>query len=303
MITQGAFNLLFRPGLRRDFRDSYETFKPEYSQFLKTGTMDMPEMAATIMTGLSRMLERGDGESVTYADPKMGPKVMGVDKEFALGFIITRRTVEDDQYKKANQASKWLANAAIKTQEYRGAGFLDDIFTGTNFKGIDNLSICNTAHTLINSGSTVSNSLATPVGLSIAGITSILDLAQQLKDENGDPIVSMPNKLIIGNNAGDYNRALQIFGSEAEPFTADNQINAIKKRLGAPTTIMSHYKTNTKSWMMVDEKLNDAWFLIKRALEFDDTFDFDTDAAKYKATMRFLIWAVDWRGWYGSNAT
>jgi hypothetical protein len=100
-----------------------------------------------------------------------------------------------------------------------------------------------------------------------------------------------------------YNRALQIFGSEKEPFTAENQDNAIKKRLGMPEIVMSHYKVNTKSWFLVDETLNDAWFLTRRALEFDDTFDFDTDAAKYKATMRFMIWFVDWRGWYGSNAT
>lgn len=303
MITQGAFNLLFRAGLRKDFRDTYQSFAPEFGKFLKTGTLDMPEISASIITGLSRMLERGDGEAITYEDPKMGPKVMATDKEFGLGFIITRKTVEDDQYGKANQASKWLANAAIKTQEYRSAGLLDDAFTGTTYKGIDGLALCSTAHTLINSGSTVSNSLATPVGLSMSGITSILDLAATLKDENGDPVVSMPNKLVIGNNAGDINRAIQIFGSESEPFTADNQINAIKKRLGSPETVVSHYKSSTKPWFMIDEKLADAWFLTKRALDFDDTFDFDTDAAKYKATMRFLIWFVDWRGFYGSNAT
>jgi hypothetical protein len=84
--------------------------------------MDQPEMSASIITGMSRMVERGDGEAITYEDPKMGPKVMGVDREFGLGFIITRRTVEDDQYGKANQASKWLGNAAAKTQEYRAAG-------------------------------------------------------------------------------------------------------------------------------------------------------------------------------------
>jgi hypothetical protein len=33
------------------------------------------------------------------------------------------------------QASKWLANAATKTQEYRAAGFLDDAFTGTYIQG------------------------------------------------------------------------------------------------------------------------------------------------------------------------
>lgn len=301
MITQGAFNLLFRPGLRKDFRDTWQQYEPEFTAWLRTGKMDMPEMSATIITGLSRMLERGDGEPVTYEDPKIGPKVMGVDKEFALGFIITRRTVEDDQYGKANQSSKWLANAAKQTQEYRGAGFLDDAFAGSTYKGIDGLALCHTAHTLLNSTSTVANTPSSPVGLSVTGITSLLDLCQLSKDENGDPIKINPDTLVIGNTAGDYHRALQIFMSEKEPFTSDNQDNAIKKRLGSPKIVVSHYKTSLKSYFLIDSKLNDAWFLTRRALEFDDTFDFDTDAAKYKASMRIMTWFVDWRGWFGSN--
>jgi hypothetical protein len=303
MITQGAFNLLFRPGLRKNFLDSYQQYEPEFSKFLKTSTTTLPEQSATIITGLSRMLEIGDGEAVTYEDPKIGPKVMGVDKEFGLGFMITRRTVEDDQYGKANSASKWLANAGRMTQEYRSAALLDDAFAGSTFKGIDNLSLCNTAHTLLNSNSTVANATSTPVGLSNTGITALLDLVQLLKDENGDPIISNPKKLIIGNNAGDYHRALQIFGSELEPFTAENQDNAIKKRMGMPQIVMSHYKSNTKSYFLVDDVLNDANFVTRRAMTFSDTFDFDTDVAKYKAKMRFLIWFVSWRGWFGANPT
>ena len=301
MIVQGAFNLLFRPGLRKDFRDSYEQYEPEYPMFLKTGTTSVPEQAATIMAGLSRLYERGDGEAVTYDQPKMGPKVMGVDKEFASGYIVSRKTVEDDQYGKANQASKWLANAARMTMEYRSAALLDDAFTGTDFKGIDSLSLINTAHTLINSASTVANRPTTEVGLSVTGITALLDLFQVSKDENGDPIRMFPDTLILGNNAGDYHRALQIFNSQLEPFTAENQENAIRMRLPKPKIIVSHFKSSTRSYFMVDSKWNDAQFLTRRPVTFEDTFDFDTDAMKAKASTRFMIWFVDWRGWAGAN--
>ncbi len=305
MNVQGAFNLLFRPGLRKDFLDEWQQYEPEYNQFLKESTTDMPEQSATIIAGLSRLYERQDGEGITYDTAKMGRKVMGIDKEFAGGFMLTRKTVEDDQYGKAKGLSKGLAHAAMMTKEYRSAALLDDAFAGATFKGIDNLSLCNTAHTLINSSATVSNALATPVGLSVAGVTAMFDLFQQMKDENGDPIKMFPNKLIIGNSAGDYHRSLQIFGTDKEPFTAENQDNAIKKRL--PLTqkdiIVSHYKSSSKPWFMLDQKYNDAQFVTRRAVEFDDDFDFNTDAALYKATMRFLIWFVSWRGWCGSNAT
>ena len=303
MIVQGAFNLLFRPGLRKDFRDNYQQYAVEYTNYLKSSTTSMPEQAATIMTGLNRLVERGDGERITYMDPKIGPKVMGVDKEFAGGFIISRRTVEDDQYGKANQGAKWLANAARMTYEYRAAALLDDAFTGSTFKGIDNKSLCNTAHTLLNSSSTVSNSLATPVGLSVAGITGLLDLAMLLKDENNDPIQSNPDTLLIGNAAGSLHKAMQIFGSDKEPFTADNQDNAIKKRFPRMRIEVSRFKTSAAPYFLIDSMLNDAHLVVRRPVEFDDEFDFDTDAAKYKCTTRFLVWFVDWRGWFGSNAT
>lgn len=301
MITQGAFNLLFRPGLRKDFRDAYALYEPEYPQFLKEGKMDGPEVEATIITGLKRLIEIGDGEAVTYEDPKLGPKVMGVDKEYALGFIITRRTVEDDKYGKANQASKWLAHATRMTLEYRAAALLDDAFDGTTFKGIDNLPLCSTAHTLINSTSTVANRTTTSVGFSYTGINALLDLAQTIRDENGDPIKVMLDTVIY--NPTQISKAIQIFGSDKEPFTAENQDNALKRRLPNIKHVVKRYTSDTNDYFMFDSRLNDAHLLIRRPVAFDDTFDFDTDAAKYKASIRFLIWFVDWRGWVGEKVT
>ena len=301
MITQGDFNLLFRSGLRKDFRDSFALYEPEYTQYLKQSTMNGPEIEATIITGHKRLLERGDGESVVYEDPKLGPKVVGVDKEFALGFAITRRTVEDDKYNKANQASKWLAHAARMTFEYRSAALLDDAFSGSTFLGIDGLRLCHTAHTLINSATTVSNQVSPAVSFSVTGVNALMNIRENIKDENGDPIKTMSNAIIY--NPNQKSLAIQIFGSDLEPFTADNQDNAIKKRLGGVKHIVKRYTTSTTSYFLIDTNDNDAHFVVRRPVDFDDTFDFDTEAAKYKTTTRFLVWFVDWRAWAGSNAS
>lgn len=303
MVTQGAFNKLFRAGLRKDFRDEYQRHETAYSQYLNMGTMTGPEIFATTIAGLNRLVERGDGESVTYEDPKMGPKVVGVDKEFALGFIITRRTVEDDLYGKANQASKWLAYACHMTYEYRAAALLDDMFSGSVFKGIDNLAMFSTAHTTLNSSSgtvTWANKPTTPIGFGMTGIRALLDLSQLVKDQNGNPMVTNLDTIVY--NPTNMGKAAQIFrGNNLEPFTTDNQDSDVKIRLPRMKEIVKRYTTDTTSFMMVDSKLNDAHFLIRRAVEFDDTFDFDTDAAKYKATTRFMVWFVDPRGWFGSS--
>ena len=290
--------MLFRPGLRKNFLDEYTQFEPQYTQYLQPGTIDGPEIEATIMTGLKRLNEREDGEKINYEDPVLGPKVAAVDREYAGGFTITRRTVEDDKYGKASQAAKWLAHAARMTSEYRSAELLDDAFAGATFKGIDGLALCHTAHTLINSTSTVANRPASDVGFSLTGINALLDLFQLLKDENGDPTDIQPNAIIY--NSSEITKAMQIFGSDKEPFTANNQDNATAQRLSGVSQIVSRYKANTKSYWLFSKKWNDAHYLTRRPVDFDDTFDFDTDAAKYKSTTRFLIWFVDWRGWCGT---
>ena len=312
MLVQGSFNELFRPGLDRDFRDTYQAYEPQYSKFLKVGRTDRPEVAASIITGFSRLYEIGDGEPIVYEDPKIGPKVMAVDKEFGVGFIISRKAVEDDLYGKANQAAKWLAHAARMTYEYKAAAFLDDAFTGSLFKGIDNLSWMNTAHTLIGTSSTYSNMASAPVGLSMTGVVALQDLALRAVDQNGDPIILNPDTLIIGNDAGNYNRALQIIHSTLEPFTAENQENPYKLRMrergngnnAAPSkVVMNPFMTNRKHYFFVDSRYNDVHLLVKRPVDFEDTHDFDTGAAKYKATTRFLIWGVNPIGWFGANPT
>lgn len=303
MITQGAFNLLFRPGLRRDFRDEWNEYAPEYPEYLRVSTIDRADIEATVITGMRLLLERGDAEPVTFEDPKLGPKVVATDKEFALGFMITRRTVEDDLYKKANQAAKWLAHAARMTSEYRAAALLDDAAAGATFKGIDGLSLINTAHTLFGStaGVTMATRPSADIGFSVTGITALLDLHQLHKDWNGDPIKTMPDTIVYSPQK--INKAIQIFESNLEPFTAENQENAVKRRLRTIKHVVSHFKALTESYFLLDSKLNDAHYVVRRPVEFDDTFDFVTQAALYAATTRFIVWFADFHGWTGAFPT
>lgn len=303
ILQSGSFAPLFRPGLRKDFKDSWDEYPTEYTNFLKVERSDQVEQRAAIITGMNRLVERGDGEPLTYEDPKMSPIVAAVDKEFALGFIISRRTVEDDQYGKANQSAKWLAHAARMTYEYRAAALLDDAFTGTFFKGIDNLPLISTAHTLLNSALTISNRLAGDPQFSLAAVEAAFDMYQAMRDENGDPVPMFGTNLVLGNAPGDYSTALKIWNSSLEPFSANNTDNVARRRMPNPNMSISHYKANAKSWFMFDSKRNDAHMVIRRPVAFDDIFDFETKAAKYSVDTRFLVWFVTWYGWLGSNPT
>lgn len=299
MITRGAFNHLLRPGLRRDFRDSYQQFPEEYPMFLSTGGQDRAEVEATNIAGLPRMPQRGQAEPIVYMDPVMGDKVVFVDDEYALGFAVPKKLMEDDLYDKANQNAKWLGRSARLTQEYLAASLLDDAFAGSVFTGREGEALCSTSHTLLNAAGTWSNRLATDAQLGVASLQAGFDLAGTTVDETGDPIPVNPDTLIV--NVADEWAAIQLKQSTLEPFTNDNQVNAIARRESNLSHVVSHYKVQGSDWFLQDSNLHDAHFLFRVRPEFEDAFDFDTKAAKFTARQRINVYFFDQRGWIGSN--
>jgi phage major head subunit gpT-like protein len=299
MLVRGAFNAFLRPGLRRDFRDAYREIPQEYNRFLNTGTMDRAEVEATTLGGLPRMVKRGEAEPITYVDPLVGDKVVFTDDEWALGFSVSKRLMEDDQYGKANQNAKWLGRSARLTQEYQGAALLDDAFAGAIFTGVNGEPLISATHANLGLGGTYSNLVPGNPQLSVAGLQAAYDLAAGAKDHNGDPIIINPNLLVVG--IADEWTAIQIARSELEPFTSDNQVNALRIRGGGLNYTVSHYKNQTKAWFFVDRTMSDAWFLFRIRPEFEDTYDFDTKSAKFSGRQRLLVYFYDPRGWIGSN--
>ena len=299
MQVRGAFNHLLRPGLRRDFRDSYDQFPEEYSMILRVGTQDRAEVEAVNLAGLPRMPSRGEAEPVTYLDAVQGDKIIYVDTEYALGMIVSQRLIEDDLYNKANQNAKWLGRSTRLTQEYSGAALLDDAFAGAAFTGVNGEALVSTSHALLNSAAVGSNRLATDVQIGVTGMQAMYDLAETTLDETGDPIPVMPDTVVV--SVADSWVAAQINDSTLEPFTTDNQVNPITARKGQVRAVVSHYKLQNNDWFMRDTGLHDAHFLFRVRPQFRDTFDFDTIAAKYWARQRINVYFFDWRGWLGTS--
>ena len=303
MIHRGQIAPLLRPGLRKDFRDSYNEYPVEYNMYLKEGTMDRAEIEAMTMSGLPRQPARGEVEPVTYFDPEFSPKTIYTDVEYASGMSVSRRSIEDDQYGKANQKAKYLGRSTRLTQEYEAAAFLEDAFTGAVFRGFNNEPLISATHSLLGASGTWTNLVAGNPPLGVTGMESALELSERLVDQDGNPIPMRVNKLIF--KIRDWAKVTKLLGGEKEPFTANNQVNAIREKVGQGLTrVMPHYWSQTgRQWFLVDSTLSDAHFLFKLRPEFDDHDDFMTKAAFFDARQRFLIYFYDQRGWIGSNAT
>lgn len=299
MIQQ--HRVLARPGLIKDFKDTYNKFPTTYTQYMKEGNHDKPEISGVTMAGPNRLIQTRELEPVTYMEVKTGPKVSAVDKTYKGGYFISKEAILDDGYGKLNQGAKWLAEAAMYTKEYASAALIDDAHSGSTFKGQDGLSLCNTAHTLINSNTTVANKPSTALSLSVAGFTALMDLARKCKNENGDPVLINPDMLMIANDQGQVNKAYQILESSLEPFTANNQDNPIRRNFKPSKIVINPYMSNLYHYYVVDSKWNDLQFLNREPVTMTDWYDNEIDASKVRARGRWIIWFRDWRGWYGTN--
>lgn len=299
MVVRGAFSALLRPGLRKDFRDSYLSFPEEYSRYLKVGTQDRAEIEAVTVAGLPRMVNVGEGEATPHIDPIQGTLYRYTDKIFKLGFFVTEEMMEDDLYHKAEQHAKWLGRSVRVTQEYEAAALLDDAFSGSTFTGDNGEALCISTHALLGSASTGSNVLSTATQLSVTGLQAMFDIAGVTTDQRGFPIPVNPD-LIVCDVTEEW-IAIQLTKNLDEPYTTDRNINSFRVKRAGLGYMVSHYKTQNDDWFMFDRTLQDAHFKFRVKPQFRDGDDDNTGAAYFRARQRTNVFFHDWRGVLGTN--
>lgn len=301
MIVRGAFNHLLRPGLRRDFRDSYEQFPEEFGMFLDVENLDRAEEERVAISGLGRMVKKTETGVITYVDPVQSDKYVFVDDEFALGFIISQKMMEDDLYGNAEQNAKWLGRAARLTQEYTAAALLDDAFSGSVYTGLLDEALIADDHDLLNGSSEWSNRVSGNPALSVTGWQAAQELAEAQVDHQGDPMPMMPNRLLVDRT--DEHIAIQLTENPDEPFTTDRNINAARRKMATSYRLL-HYKNADGSWFIQDPSLIDMKFKFRVRPQFGDTNDEgNTNAAKFWARQRIAVYFFDQRGIVGSDGT
>lgn len=301
MIVRGAFNHILRPGLREDFRDSYESFEKEWTSVVREGTLDRAELEATTLSGLPRQVELGESEDFTIVDPKMAAKLTYTPTQYGLGFSVSKDMMEDDLYGKANQSAKWLGRSVALTQEYKVADLFDDAFSGSSFTGFGGESLISSTHSLIVSSDTWSNSISGNPQLGVLGLQAAFELGEQTVDHQGDPIPVRIDYLVV--NIADEWMAMQLTMNDAEPFTSDRNINATRRKRQLGYTV-NHYKDQSgNDWFARDSGLHDAHLLWRVRPEFPDWYDDKSRASFFASRQKFLVYFYDPRGWIGSNAT
>jgi hypothetical protein len=302
-ITTSSFAKALWPGVNAWYGDTYNEYQTEWDKLFDKNTSRKAFEEDVGESGFGLFSVKNEAAPVTYDTARQGFTTRYNHVVYALGFIITREMVDDDLYdvigkKKASA----LAFSARQTKEVIAANVYNRAFN-TSYTGGDGSTLLagaaggSASHPNI-AGGTWTNTPTVAVDLSEAALEqATIDIAG-LQNDRGLLIKVLPSSLIIPRQL--IFEAKRILGSDGRVGTENNDLNALKDMGMIPKVYTNHYLTDTDAWFIRTDVKDGMKYFERRGDEFGMDEDFDTENAKYKATMRFSFGWSDPRALYGS---
>lgn len=304
------YGALLEPKLRKIFYETYEEVPEIFSQIYKVhnskkavetdyglGAMTPWEefgSSKTAVTGSNPM------PTVPYDTFPEGQERFYRHKEFAKGFMIERKFIDDEMYNIIEKMPRDLARAGRYKVESDAASLFNNAFSanvgGNGESAIyDGKPLISADHPLL-CGGTCSN-LVTGA-LSDTTLKQALILGRQQKDEAGKIIQLNFDTLIVPPEL--EFTAYELVNSTHKVGTDYNDVNSLKGRF---KIIVNPFLTNPDAWFIIDSKRHELNFFWRVRPEFKREEDFDTLVYKYRGYMRYSFGVSDWRGIIGSPGT
>ena len=297
IINSGSFAKALWPGVNAWYGKAYSEYPVEFTKLFETfkSTRAFEEDVGVSSFGLA--VVKPEGAPISYDSERQAYITRYSHVVYALGFMITREVMDDDQYDIVGQRkAQGLAFSMRQTKEIVAANVYNRAFTAA-YAGGDGKELCATDHPLF-AGGTFSNELTTAADLSEAALEQAhIDIAGFVNDR-GLLISVRPKNLIIPRQL--MFEAKRITAPTGRPGTDTNDVNAMKAMGLVPEVIVNHYLTDPDAWFLRTDVPHGMKHFERRADSFDMDNDFDTENAKFKATARYSFGWTDPRGIYGS---
>lgn len=298
VMTSGTFTKALWPGVNSWYGKAYNEYPVEWTDLFEqyTSRKGFEEDVGVASFGLAQVLPEGQG--VSFDTEAQGFITRYTHIEYALGFIITKIMVEDDQYDTvAERRAKGLAFSMRQTKEVVGANVYNRAFS-TSYLGGDGKSMIASDHPNVKGG-TWSNTLSVAANLSEASLEqACIDIAK-LQNDAGLRISLMPQSLHIPVDL--MFTAERILKSQYRVGTANNDISALVSMGKFPGGIkVNHYFTSTTAWFLRTNCPDGLKYFSRADDNFSADNDWDTSNAKFKATARYSFGWTDPRAIYGT---
>jgi hypothetical protein len=298
IINSASFAKALWPGVNAWYGKAYDEYPVEWVHLFDkfTSRKQYEEDVGISSFGLANV--KPEGSPIQYDSEQQAFTTRYTHVVYALGFIITREIMEDDQYDVVGQRkAQGLAFSIRQTKEVVGANVYNRAFNAA-FVGGDGVSMINAAHPNL-AGGVWSNQIATAADLSEASLEqACIDIANFTNDR-GLRIAVRPEALALPIQL--EFEAERILKTERRVGTNNNDINALRQTGRFPKgIILNHYFTNPLAWFVRTDCKDGLKMFERRGDEFEMDNDFDTENARFKATSRYSFGWTDPRAIYAS---
>lgn len=251
-VTRGNINAALLPVIYEFFGEGYNRYEKQHEQIftVKKSTRAFEEHVMNFDTGVGA--QKTEGSMITYDTLGEGFKVRYQHNTYALGIIITKEAIEDDQYVDlAKRASTALGKSLSYTKEVVAANVLNNALSGS-FLGGDGKSLGATDHPLYGpGGGTYANKFSAATSLSETALEAAITNIRGFVDERGMLVNVQPRKLVVPKELAFT--AHRILRSPYRTNTADNDVNVIAdKNLFSEGYIINNYLTSAVNYFVQD---------------------------------------------------
>lgn len=297
VINSGSFAKALWPGVNAWYGKAYDEYPVEYTALFDKFSSRKAWEEDVGISSFGLAVQKTEGSPISYDSERQAFISRYQHVVYALGFVITREMMDDDQYDVVGQRkAQGLAFSMRQTKEIIGANVYNRAFSGS-YLGGDGVSMISASHPNI-AGGTQSNQIATAADLSEASLEqACIDIAGFTNDR-GLLIAVRPESLVIPRQL--MFEAKRILASDGRVGTDLNDLNALKTMGVVPKIVTNHYLTDQDAWFIRTNVKDGLKYFERDGDSFDMDNDFDTENAKFKARSRYSFGWTDWRGIYGS---
>lgn len=300
VINTGSHPKLLWPGIREIWGQVYDEHQTEYTDLFDIKSSTRAYEQDVQVTGFGLAPVKGQGAPIQYDSEQQGHVTTYSHIAYALGYIVTKEELEDNQYKEVSQRrAKANAFSCNQTVENVAAFIYNNAFNSTYYTTADGVALISGSH--VNAtGGTFSNILGTPADLSEASLEDMSIQIMNSTEDRGLRISIMARSLHI--SPSEWFNANRILKSVLQSHTANNAINVLKATNAFPEGIkMNHYFTDPDAWFVRTNIPNGMNFFWRNKPQFEQDNDFDTKNAKAATYMRFGLGCTDPRSIFGSQ--
>lgn len=239
--------------------------------------------------------------SVGYASVSEGYDTVLTFIEFAQGFQVERKLMDDDQYNIFDRQPSAMGRSAFRTRQKHAARILNNGFNVDKFfyDNSEGEPLFSNSHTTRSGASTTNgfDNLGTSA-LSAAAVATARIAMRDFRGDQGERISIIPDTII--HAPSNYEVAYEIIASSGKVDSDENNRNVHE---GQYRSVEWQYLDDDNDWFLTDQSQQREMLIWsdRIPLEFAMIEDFDTLTGKWRGYMRYGNAHVDWRFGYGSS--